>query len=211
MTTDAGLSAADLGIMMALHDAFRRDAERLSRASARFAGDDPDRRAALLVGWRLLSGELHHHHGVEDNRIWPQARRRCGPDALAVLQAMEDEHALVDPAISAVDASFETPDCASLPDAVDYLVGVLRTHLDHEERYALPVLQQTITPGEWRALSRSIQREMGLKGAAAVLPWMMDELPPQRARQVLDELPVPMKLLYWYRWEPRYRRTRRWE
>ncbi|WP_432937113.1 hemerythrin domain-containing protein [Kribbella sp. CA-253562] len=209
--TTTGLSNADLWIMFALHDAFRRDAERLARVAARFAGDDPDRRAALLVGWRLFSGELHHHHGVEDNRIWPQARERCGTEALAVLQAMEDEHALVDPAISAVEATFEEPDCASLPDAVEHLVGVLRSHLDHEERYALPVLQQTITPGEWRALSRSVQREMGLKGAATVLPWIMDDLPPRRAQQVLDELPVPMKVLYRYRWNPRYRRTRRWE
>ena len=211
MTTTAGLSDADLGIMFAVHAAFRRDAERLSRVAARFADDDPDHRAALLVGWRQFSGELHHHHSVEDDHIWPRARLRCSADALAVLQAMEDEHALIEPAINAVEATLAEPDCGSLADAADHLTGVLRSHLAHEERYALPIIQATVTPREWRALSRSIQREMGLKGAAAVVPWVMDELPPRAAREVLGQLPIPLRVLYRYRWQPRYRRTRRWE
>ena len=67
--TDAarhGTGDADLTIMLAAHDAFRRDLTRLVRAAAAADLSDPARRRSVAAGWELFKHELHLHHTAED-------------------------------------------------------------------------------------------------------------------------------------------------
>src|SRR5580693_5492284 len=109
--TDAarhGAGDADLTIMLAAHDAFRRDLTRLARAAASADLSDPARRRSVAAGWDLFKRELHIHHTAEDEVIWPVLRPRLvhSEAALSVLDAMEDEHERIDPLLAAVDAAF---------------------------------------------------------------------------------------------------------
>jgi len=113
--TDAarhGTGDADLTIMLAAHDAFRRDLTRLARAAASADLSDPARRQSVAVGWELLKRELHIHHTAEDELIWPALRPRLvhSEHALSVLDAMEEEHERIDPLLAAVDAAFNQRD-----------------------------------------------------------------------------------------------------
>src|ERR1700733_4658031 len=113
--TDAarhGAGDADLTIMLAAHDAFRRDLTRLARAAASADLSDPARRRSVAAGWDLFKRELHIHHTAEDEVIWPVLRPRLvhSEAALSVLDAMEDEHERIDPLLAAVDAAFTQRD-----------------------------------------------------------------------------------------------------
>jgi iron-sulfur cluster repair protein YtfE (RIC family) len=109
--TDAarhGTGDADLTIMLAAHDAFRRDLTRLARAAGAADLSDPARRRSVAAGWELFKRELHLHHTAEDELIWPALRPRLAHSqhALSVLDAMEEEHGRIDPLLAAVDAGF---------------------------------------------------------------------------------------------------------
>jgi len=88
--TDAarhGTGDADLTIMLAAHQAFRRDLARLVRAAAAADLADPAKRQSVAAGWELFKRELHLHHTAEDELIWPALRPRLAhsENALSVL------------------------------------------------------------------------------------------------------------------------------
>lgn len=209
------LSEDDLELMNILHDAFRRDVDRLARAAARPGGADPEARAALLLGWHGFSRELHHHHQIEDTYIWPLMRRKLAdrPDDVAVLDDMESEHELIDPALAAVEQALAEPDGERgvLADRVDDLAGILRSHLAHEERDALPLIGQTITAREWSKMNRDSMRGMSYRWITEMVPWVVEDLPQQRTDVALRAIPAPMRVLYRRSWKPRYARRRRWD
>ena len=107
-----GAGDADLTIMLGAHAAFRRDLVRLARATASPSRSDPARRASIQAGWTTFKGQLHLHHTAEDTIVWPALRQRLARSAHAqsVLDAMEAEHAQIDPLLAAVDDAFAEPD-----------------------------------------------------------------------------------------------------
>jgi hypothetical protein len=58
------------------------------------------------------------------------------PDDLAVLDAMESEHALIDPALEALERAFDDHDGDkdAVARRIDEIVVLLRGHLGHEEK-----------------------------------------------------------------------------
>jgi iron-sulfur cluster repair protein YtfE (RIC family) len=189
----------DLTVMVAFHDAFRRDLGHLARAASRRPAhlDDPARRTAVLAGWELFKTHLHLHHTAEDADLWPRMRTHLAgrPDDLALLQAMEDEHARIDPLVDAVDGAFADRDGGHqrLGDTVDQLATELGGHLGHEERDALPLLDQSLTQAEWQAFSDDQRRRMGFGGAAQLFPWLLQEASPQQVKTILAGLPPPLR------------------
>ena len=197
--TSATTGRLDLTVMVAFHDAFRRDLAHLARtASRRHAHlDDPARRTAVLAGWELFTTYLHFHHSAEDTDLWPRMRTHLAdrPDDLALLQAMEDEHARLDPLVAAVDGAFADRDGGHqrLGDTVDALASELHGHLRHEERDALPLLDRSLTPTQWQAFSNDQRRRLGFDGAAQLFPWLLQEASPQQVKAVLAGLPPPLR------------------
>ena len=128
--TDAarhGTGDADLAIMLAAHDAFRRDLARLARAAAAADLSDPAKRQSVAAGWELFKRELHLHHTAEDEIIWPVLRPRLAhsENALSVLDEMEEEHERIDPLLAAVDAAFVQRDGAVGPAGAGLAVAEL--------------------------------------------------------------------------------------
>lgn len=215
MTTET--TGLDFTMMYAFHDALRRDLAHLARAASRQRAEleRPDRRGAFLDGWELFKEQLHHHHTGEDEDLWPRVRSHLAgrPDDLGLIQAMEDEHARIDPLLQAVDNAFADRDAghSRLPDAVDQLTTELNGHLSHEERDTLPLIDRSITQAEWQAFARDQRRRNGLRGAAQMFPWLLDEASPQQIRTVLAQLPGPLRFVYRRVWQPRYARQDHWE
>jgi hypothetical protein len=77
-TTDAarhGTGNADLTVMVAAHDAFRRDLGKLATAASQARTWSPDRQAAVRAGWEIFQRQLHVHHRGEDAVVWPLGRQ----------------------------------------------------------------------------------------------------------------------------------------
>ena len=131
-------------IVYLIHDAFRRDLRRL-RGAVRAPGVAQARAQELRSHWEFVKDQLHHHHQVEDDSLWPLVRPKLAGDAdqLAVLQSMEDQHQAQLPRNAVIDQAFASfahkPDDAAgseLSDQIDQLGVELGAHLEDEESAA---------------------------------------------------------------------------
>jgi hypothetical protein len=210
-----GAGDADLTVMIAAHDAFRRDLVNLARAAAAGGAGaewDPARRERVGRGWEVFKRQLHFHHTGEDRHIWPKLGERLAhsDSAMSTLQAMEEEHSRVDPLLEAVDAAFADPAGGRLADTVGELTTTLHSHLAHEERDALPLIGTALTAAEWRGVGLRLGYENGLSGSAEFFAWTLDGATDARSAEVLGTLPPPLRLVYRLAWKPRYAKVSRW-
>ena len=159
----------DLTMMLVVHRAFRRDLDNFAAAAARTPVADRASWAALDERWQLFSAALHHHHSVEDDRLWPAletAARDAGEDdAQELLTAMAAEHATIDPLLEAVGEGFRR--LAAAPDDDARAALAVRTaaareqlgrHLAHEEIDALALAQRVLAPRGVERGARRLQR-----------------------------------------------------
>jgi len=188
-------------LMNALHDAFRRDLDRLLDTAA----DD----AALPGRWRLFRDQLHFHHTAEDTAMWPPVRAKLtgNPGGMALMDQMEAEHTQIDPLLAAIDDALGTRGGRErIRPLLSRLRGILADHLAHEEAEALPLISRVMTRAELSRIGRAIARIGGLRQVAVMFPWALSEAGPEVRDQVLGQLPAPVRLLYRTVWLPRYRR-----
>jgi hypothetical protein len=194
---------ADVTMMYLIHDAFRRDLDRLEDGLHLLASmpAGPPRRAlvsALERCWADFDHFLHHHHTIEDERLWPILRKVC-PMTGELLEDMEAEHAAVDPLVRACRSamaraltSYPTfEDASRAADAVGGLRGELRAHLDHEETGVLPYVVDHLGE-QWDAFEQRQRKEAGLAGLTRFMPWLLDDADPVRADWLRDRLPAPV-------------------
>lgn len=197
----------DFTAMYASHDAFRRDLARLADAVAEGRAGTP----AVRAGWQNFQHQLHVHHTAEDAGLWPRVRERVAgrPRELALLDAMEDEHARIDPLLAAVDTAL-TDRAPELGDLVRALTATLDDHLKHEEDAALPLIQDVLTDADWGAFIGRIRETQGVRGAAVFVPWVVDGAPPAARARFLGSMPPPVRVLNRLFWEAGYRRKGLW-
>jgi len=212
MTTDATRrrprqGKVDFTLMYAVHDAFHRDLRYLIAAVEAGQTVDP----AARTGWATFKNQLHVHHTAEDTSLWPPLRQKVTrPGEMAVLDAMEAEHARIDPLLAQVDTSLAAPGHPGLADNAAALAQTLADHMKHEENQALPLVEAHLGPGGWAAFRKATGKIQGLRGGAEFFPWMLDGASAETSKKVLSTLPPPARLLYRAVWRPRYARTPRW-
>jgi hypothetical protein len=196
----------DLTGMYLMHHGFRRDLVRLAAAARRTPHDDSATWKALAGWWRDVAALLHEHHTKEDELLWPVLLDRVDDDGRAVLEAMEDEHHLIDPLLVAVEQGLgdlagggvlaTTGARERTAAALNQLHDVLDAHLAHEERDAVALIQRHLTAEEWQQLERD--------GLAAkppppllffLLPWIAEGLQPGDLAPLLDQAGAPIRVL----------------
>ena len=190
----------DVSFMVAMHDAFRRDLARLERATS-----EP---AASRGGWDVFREELEFHHRAEDEDLWPALREHVRDrDELQVIDEMEHEHAAITPAIDAVARSFD--DQGDLVATIDGLVQLVRTHLEHEEQRALPIVERRFTAEDWHRFLSTERRKRGRQGAQ-FLCWVLDDATTADTNTVMHEIPPPGRVVYRRILKPRYDARQLW-
>jgi hemerythrin-like domain-containing protein len=201
----------DLTMMFTVHDAFRRDLEVLERLTSS-PDDDPRLALRTAVGWELFKRHLHVHHTSEDVALWPAMERLLAgrEPELDLMAAMEAEHSVIDPLLAGVDAALADRDGPDrLGASVAALSSVLRWHLGHEERDALPLIDATLPEAEWAAVGAEHQKRIG-DGASRYLPWVLDGLDPALAASLLGGFPEPLLQAYESEWRPAYESLDLW-
>jgi hypothetical protein len=178
----------DLSAMFVMHHGFRRDLRDFVRAVPVTPTTDAQSWAALARRWRNVATALHHHHRVEDRWIWPpllEAADAAGDGAgREVLEAMEAEHATIDPVLDVCAGGFRamlsSPDAASrdrLAADLGRARDVLGEHLAHEERAALPLAQAYLSVAAWKDSEIAARKEFGLADLGFTVPWSAREIP----------------------------------
>jgi hemerythrin-like domain-containing protein len=194
--------ATDVGYMRAMHDALRRDIARLESAVPAVAGA-VDAAQELDQEWRELRARLERHHIAEDDDLWPMLRRHLtAPEDLAEIDLMIEEHRSLSAAITHVDRAIATG--IGTMAAVVVFGGELHSHLDHEERSVLPLLERHLSRAEWRGFLITERRRTPLRDRPEFLGWVLDDANDADAEAVLSELPPPGRLVYRYVLGPRY-------
>ncbi len=201
-------------IVYLIHEAFRRDLERLSDA-LRSPGVRAPRARQLGTHWDFIVDQLHHHHRVEDESLWPLVRPKLGGQAheLAVLDEMEAQHHALTPTCEAVEEGFasftSTPTDeagAEVADRLDALAVLLAAHLDAEESQCFPVIDKALSAAEFESFGKATAKAVGMRGSARFFPWIFDGAAPIERHAVLSMPPPPVRMLCQYVWEPRYER-----
>ena len=187
-------------IVYLIHEAFRRDLGRLSAAL----------RAPRLNGGRGWPGsaasgdfvheQLHHHHQVEDDSLWPLVRPKlAGHDAeLAVLDQMEAQHRALLPegeaigvSLGALAASPTVASAGALADRLDRFGRELGAHLDDEETHCFPVIDEAMSEDEFSRFGKATAKAVGMRGSAKFFPWIFDGGRPPGTRRRALHAPAP--------------------
>ena len=202
----------DMTMMFAMHDALRRELVRIARITAH---PDPDPRHVLAaaLGWEMFKSYLRAHHTSEDDALWPVMSAELGsrPEDLALLDAMETEHAAIDPLLNAIDAAIADPGSGPqrLGDLTDGLVTRLTGHLEHEEKETLPLISATLTQQQWQHFTDVHRSRIG-SDVSRYFPWLLDNADPTTAEAVLGRLPENVRNIYRDDWQPVYARFDLW-
>ena len=187
----------DLAAMYLMHRAFRRDAAAFAAAVPTVDVPDRSRWARLERRFAFFVGIIHKHHSGEDRAVWPLLAER-GAD-LAVLDALEADHAGIDPLMTAVRA-----DLAALasgdagPATRDRLAATtvrlheaLLAHLAREESEGMALVQRHLTQEDWDRLDREVfKADYSPREVPAVAGWVADGLPDEALRRMPDAGPV---------------------
>lgn len=198
----------DMTMMFAIHDALRRELERITRITSR-VDEDPRHVLSTAVGWELFKKFLTAHHTSEDRTVWPvMYQALAGRDAaseIALLDAMEAEHAVIEPLLTEIDTALADRDTGAerLGGLVDALYTDLRAHLDHEESEALALMDVTMSAQQWTAFSVEQRDRIG-SDANRYLPWLLDDIDAARVATVLGKLPPPLRAAYETEWRAAY-------
>ena len=175
----------DMSMMFAMHDALRRDLERVGRIAGRL-DDDPAKRLRAAVA-------------------------AC-PDQAALVDALEAEHAVIDPLLAAIDAAAADPDGGHerFGGLVDELIIELSAHLTHEEKDGLPLIDVAVTEEQWQHFN-SVNAERNRPDAAMFMPWLFDGADQQRLDALLGKFPPQMLTVFREQWAPAYAARDLWK
>ncbi len=186
----------DMTMMYLMHHAFRRDLAAFVSVVPRTPVDDHAAWAALAERWELFSATLHHHHEGEDEHVWPALMDRADTEERAVLAAMEAEHAVIDPALTACRdglTSMVTHPSHDVRNALAVRLVAAREHLTrhlaHEETEAIAFMQRVLSAEDWDAIEARLRTTLTPAQIVRMVPWVIHELPLDARRQLFAEMP----------------------
>lgn len=193
----------DLTNMYLAHHGFRRDLAAFAKAVPVTPVEDRDAWSALAERWWMFSQVLHHHHKAEDDWLWPVLTERSDAAGRETLEAMEAEHAEIDPTLEACEAGFARLAEHADPDARAALAVRLTAareslgrHLAHEESDAIRIVQSVMTEQEWTDFEKRIGETITLSQVFKLVPWVIHGLSAERRREVFAATGAAHRVLW---------------
>jgi hemerythrin-like domain-containing protein len=180
----------DMAAMYLMHRAFRRDLTLFAQVADVVPAADRKRWQLVARRFEFFATVLHKHHSGEDRALWPLLAER-GADA-SVLDALEAEHAIIDPLLTSVAA-----DLRALADGADEatrlrlagtaveLRDALMAHLAHEESDGITLVQKHMTNEDWLRLDEEVfKKDYTPREVPAVAGWVASGLPTEAVRRM---------------------------
>ena len=188
--------------MVLVHKVFRREFGMLSVLVAGVGAGRTQRAAVIAAHARELGTALRHHHGAEQDLLWPRVRERVGLDSCVEqrMRAGQREHLALlrelDGLLPLWEQAADTDLRDTLVDIFDELAVLLNTHLDASEQYVLAAVDQHFSNGEWLALGLRAAGWIPLHRMAWMLGAMLEDATPAERENLLAKVPGPARLLY---------------
>lgn len=189
--------------MLVVHTALLREFRLAAPAVERVVVGDSAAARTVDTHLDFLCAMLHHHHHEgEDELLWPLLRDRLPEPALRAVEQVEDQHAGIDTALTAVvDARTAWTD-TPLPDRREALASrlrhlhdLLRQHLDTEERVVLPLAATVVTEAEWNAVGERAAEAMAKPDLLLAMGMFAYEGDPVVIRQMLAAAPAVVRFV----------------
>ncbi|MGK5678638.1 hemerythrin domain-containing protein [Actinoplanes sp. URMC 104] len=214
MTSVTTAERTDTWDMVVVHRVFRREFRMLPALIRAVRPGDTARAEILGAHLANVAAGLHHHHSAEDELVWPLllTRARMHTD---LINRMEAQHERLHQPLERIDEILPrwrrralAADRDELTDVIAQASAALDEHLADEEREVLPLIEQHLTPAEWRAVGERA-KEVIPKGRMALvfLGAILEEATPDERRRFLAELPLPARLLWRLAGERTYARS----
>lgn len=210
----------DMTMMYVMHHAFRRDLAAFAAAIPATPVSDRAAWEAMLERWTGFATVLHHHHSGEDAGLWPlllQHVDAAGDTAgRATLEAMEAEHDLIDPLLSACAEGLQAIAAGGTADLRAALAvrmvatrDSLGRHLAHEETDAITLMQRHLTAADWcRVEKEHFKGRVSLRELVFGVPWAAKGVPAEVRERAFSAAGPAFKVL-WFLTRRRFDRLER--
>ena len=207
----------DVAGMYVMHHGFRRDLDNFVNTVPRAGVGDRHRWQRLARRWRLSPSSCTSTTRARMPGLWPLLLARVDaagdPAAGVTLEAMQAEHADIDPILTSCGQGFDRLAATADADARAALEvrlmaarRALDAHLAHEETDAMALVQRYLDEKDWKALERNhFAVAYSVRESLQVLPWVMHRLP-EAAQEAVFGQPGAGVLRHPWQWilRPRF-------
>lgn len=197
------MTTPDTAAHLAVHRALRLGPRRLAAGARSIGGGDRRRVAAVAKYWRGYQGETLCHHTIEDDVFFPALLRRVPEAAESIALADDEQHELdrlmaaCGAAVDGLDPWGEVAQLQDLADRLDRLADVMDRHLDFEDTDVIPLFETWFTGEEYEDLEAKAHKATGLgRQAFFTIPFVVDAVPDDERRRILDTAPLPLRLVH---------------
>jgi hemerythrin-like domain-containing protein len=210
---NADRTKPDLIFVNLVHQALRADGARLV---VTISALEPRDRQGRLPGVREFYDnyreQLVAHHTHEDRLFYPALAARAGEDRMHRDELVSQHHQL-DGVLQAVgeglatladsDGDFSAHRTKVAGD-MSAMVEQLSTHLDLEERTALPLFVSDMPVAEYNKLESEARKATPREQSRFLIPWIVEHASPDQRKALFRSAP-PLRIVYWLN-RRRYRR-----
>lgn len=186
--------------MAVIHRIFRRGFPRMADLVRQTPTGATSRSEPIAEHLDFLLNGLHNHHSGEDENIWPRLLERAAPQA-ELIARMEKQHEVVAERSERVRTLLQSwrrspVDSEALATALDEFTAALVEHLDDEEAHVVPLLRVHITAEEWTRFGQAAFEKFTNAEKLVATGTLEEVATPEEVRWFLDDLPLPIKLMW---------------
>jgi hemerythrin-like domain-containing protein len=186
--------------MYMVHTVLRREFALLPALVRGVAVDDKKRSAIVSDHIELLATMLRAHHHSEDVCLWPKLLERGSEEVVAIVHAMEVQHAgieKIDAEVTATTMVWRDDPVADsgvpLADALSQLDVAINEHMSMEEQRILPLVEKYVTLAEWEEMVGVAGHGLPQEKIPLVFGMTMYEGDPDVVRTTLSRLPPELR------------------
>jgi hemerythrin-like domain-containing protein len=210
--TAAAVQRPDTHDMIVVHRIFRRESDLMTRLIRAVRDGDSARARVLADAFGDYQMGLHFHHSGEDELVWPLLLARVDLEADVVLR-MEAQHEAIARTLEEADQRMPAWCAAPSQVTVAPLVAVLAEHraallehLDDEEKYVLPLIEEHLTAAEYARLGERFAGEVPKNKMLFFLGAILEDATPAERQAMMVHLPVPARFFWHAVGQRQYRR-----
>ena len=187
-----------------IHQALRVDGARLVVTVAALEPGDRETRAPMVrTFYDKYRDQLVSHHTHEDRLFFPALAAHVGDSAMHRAELVS-EHAQLDHVLERVAKGFAalvnparefSVERANVQEAMTAMMGELTSHLDLEEKTALPLVASKMPVAEYKELESKARKATPRGQFGFMVPWIVEHAS-QDQRHALFRSAPPLRIVY---------------